>query len=201
METAYILQTQGFTDLLLELHPLLKAVQQGELGVRGEDLQHQTGKAGPASDVQDPLLRNGQLPEQRRAVQKVELRHVLLSGDGGEVHLCAALFQKPVIDPKALQRLRGAGEPELAQTLLHDFFQSHTLFPASLQAVFRFLWVLTELIVACFSGFVKRDLMFFSSCGMLQKHAGKPQSQEAAGNRGAGQGRASAKHGKKVATT
>ena len=85
------------------VHPLLEAVQQGEVDAAVADLEHQAGKACAGAHVDDALFVELCRTQHGGAVQHMLLSHARRVGDGGQVHDLVFLHQRRAV---ALQLFR-----------------------------------------------------------------------------------------------
>ena len=93
------------------VHPLVQAVQQGDLEGWDQDFQRNAGKAGSGAHVDEGLVLEVRPLEQSGAVQHVELGHPLRLCDGGEVHYLIFFQQQPPI----LRQLRRSAVRRLGE--------------------------------------------------------------------------------------
>ena len=105
------LQTQLGAHLPQPVHPLVQAVQQGDLEGWDQDFQRNAGKAGSGAHVDEGLVLEVRPLEQSGAVQHVELGHPLRLCDGGEVHYLIFFQQQPPI----LRQLRRSAVRRLGE--------------------------------------------------------------------------------------
>ena len=90
--------------LLQPFHPLAQRVQQRDPCLRAGDGQGDAGKARAAAHVDEALACQIHAGKQGQAVQQVELRHLVLLRNGGEVHDLVLLHHCP---GKGTERLLG----------------------------------------------------------------------------------------------
>ena len=123
VDKLHIGKAQLFAAVLQEREALVKTVEQRELQLRAENLEHEAREARAGAHVDERPA--GELPRLQKggAVQKMQARHIRLPADGGEVHDPIPLFEIFKIDAKAAQGLLPGGIAPGLKPPAQDLFQ------------------------------------------------------------------------------
>ena len=105
MDAVHVIKAQLPTGVFQEVDALIQTVQQGQLHGGAGDLQGKAGEAGAGAHVNDLLAGKIRQAQQGPTVQKMEAGHILLAGDGRQVHDLVHLLQIFIIDAVARQGL------------------------------------------------------------------------------------------------
>ena len=126
VDALHIVKAELCAGIAQKADALIETVEQRELHFRTGDLQRKAGEARTGADVYHARARKVLHTEQRRAVKKVQARHIRFTGDGGEVHDLVCLFKVFVVYAVALRGSAVKLKAELGKAAAQNFFK-HSL--------------------------------------------------------------------------
>ena len=123
MDACHILKAQRVTAIAQKADALIQTVKKSQLHRRAGEFHGKAGKARAGADVDYPLAGKILHLQDCRAVQKMQPCHILLAGDGSEIHDLIGLFQIFKIYTVAFKGLIIIAQTQLIKAAAQKLFQ------------------------------------------------------------------------------